>query len=317
MPGRAWELAAARDLLPGITLEELDRVARTSGNGRGRVIALSGPVDARLPAESEIRTLVAVAAAAPVEPWQDSAAGLPRTARVLIEHPPVPGKVVTTTRDATGDATVWVLANGVRDARILSMALQIRLREVLREDLGGVCGVRVSARLVREPVQRRELTIGFGCDPENIDKLRTAAIAEVRAVARTGVGSDQLAKLTEQLRREREANLKNNRWWVATLRDAYYFHDDLAKLLDLDAVIARVTSANLRSTAARFFDENNLVIGVLRPASAPDTAVPAAAPSPGGPSPAGTPAPKSAPAPGANRPPGPPSAPREDRAISR
>jgi hypothetical protein len=173
----------------------------------------------------------------------------------------------------------WTL-DGERDARILSMALQIRLREVLREDLGGVYGVRVGARLVREPTQRRELTIGFGCDPENVDKLRTAAIAEVRAVARTGVGPDQLTKLTEQLRREREVSLKNNRWWIATLRDAYYFHDDLAQLLDLDAVIARVTRANLRAAAARFLDENNLVIGVLRPASAPDTAVPAVAPSP-------------------------------------
>jgi zinc protease len=166
----------------------------------------------------------------------------------------------------------WTL-DGSRDAEILSMVLQIRLREVLREDLGGVYGVRASAFVTREPVQRRHLTISFGCAPDNVEALKAAALAEVRAIARAGIGPEYLAKVTEQLRRAHEVDLKSNRWWQGRLRSAYYYRDDFTKSIDLDAVLRRVTSAGVQASARRFLDERNQIVGVLRPS--PD-AVPVA-----------------------------------------
>jgi zinc protease len=169
----------------------------------------------------------------------------------------------------------WSL-DAERDAHILSRVLQIRLREVMREDMGGVYGVSVNASLSREPTQRRHLDISFGCDPANIDALKTAALAEIRTIARSGVGADYLTKVTEQIRREHEVNLKSNGWWRARLRSAYYFHDDFARSNDLEAALRRVTSANIQASAARFLDEKNLIVGILRPAA--DAAPPGAPP---------------------------------------
>jgi zinc protease len=160
-----------------------------------------------------------------------------------------------------------------RDAQILSRVLQIRLREVLREDMGGVYGVSVNAWLSREPTQRRHLELSFGCDPANIAALQTAALAEIRAIARSGIAADYLTKVTEQMRREHEINLKSNSWWRGRLRSAYYFHDDFARSNDLEAALRRVTSAGIKASAARFLDENNLIVGILRPTA--DAAPPA------------------------------------------
>jgi zinc protease len=160
----------------------------------------------------------------------------------------------------------WSL-DGERDASILSRVLQIRLREVMREDMGGVYGVQVGASLSREPTQRRNLDISFGCDPANIEALKTAALAEIRAIASAGIGADYLTKVTEQMRREHEVNLKSNSWWRGRLRTAYYFHEDFARSNDFDAALRRVTSANVKASAARFLDEKNLIVGILRPAS--------------------------------------------------
>jgi zinc protease len=160
----------------------------------------------------------------------------------------------------------WSL-DGERDASILSRVLQIRLREVMREDMGGVYGVQVGASLSREPTQRRHLEISFGCDPANIEALKTAALVEIRAIAKAGIGADYLTKVTEQMRREHEVNLKSNSWWRGRLRTAYYFHEDFARSNDLDAALGRVTSANVKASAARFLDEKNLIVGILRPAS--------------------------------------------------
>jgi zinc protease len=168
----------------------------------------------------------------------------------------------------------WSL-DAERDAQILSRVLQIRLREVMREDMGGVYGVSVNAFLSREPTQRRHLEISFGCDPANIDALEAAALAEIRAIAKSGIGADYLTKVTEQIRREHEVNLKSNAWWRGRLRSAYYYRDDFARSNDLDAALQRATSANVKASAARFLDENHLIAGILRPADAAPATVPA------------------------------------------
>jgi zinc protease len=167
----------------------------------------------------------------------------------------------------------WTL-DGERDARVLQMALRMRLREVLREDMGGVYGVSVSGGLVREPKPRRSFTISFGCDPDNVDKLRDAVFAEIAKIQKDGLGDSYLTKITEQLRRAHEVDLKENRYWMGLLRSAYYYGDDFAALADNEAVVKRVTVANLKASALRFFDDKNTVIGILKPKS---SAAPAAA----------------------------------------
>jgi len=154
-----------------------------------------------------------------------------------------------------------------RDARVLSMVLQIRLREVLREDMGGVYGVRSWVSLSREPTQRREATISFGCDPANVEKLRDAALGVLRTIQKEGISAEYLAKVTEQLKRARETDAKENWWWGSQLREAYWFGEDFTAVTDLEGVLARVTSDRVKAAAKRFFSEKHLVFGVLRPAT--------------------------------------------------
>ena len=57
------------------------------------------------------------------------------------------------------------------DVRMLGEVLRIRLREILREDMGGVYGVSASGSIARRPKQQYTFNVSFGCAPENIDKL--------------------------------------------------------------------------------------------------------------------------------------------------
>ncbi len=509
MPGRAVELEINKAVLPTVTLAELNHLAATWGNEKGRVISISGPASTKLPTEAETRALFASASKDKVEPWTDEAA------RPLMTKLPTPGKVVSATRDTAADATVWTLSNGVRvivkpttfqndaieiqgwkmggsslipdivhgrfatqvvasggvgdldtvalqkamkgkvarisvslgemsesvrgstrpadletamqllhlkltaprrderafaawkedqlewarnrrllpevsfyedmeavqsknhprrqpttpellakveldkahtvwrsrfsdfsgatfvfvgnidpaklqplveqyiaslpakgkkdkwkdvgvtyavgkvtkeitqgsepksyvsmmfgapdtwsrdaarDARVLGMVLQIRLREVLREDMGSVYGVRSFVSLSREPTMRREATISFGCDPANVEKLRDAAFGVLRTIQKEGIGPEYLAKVTEQLKRARETDAKENWWWSSQLREAYWFGDDFTAVTDLEGMLVRVTSDRVKASAKRFFSEKHLVFGVLRPQLAP------------------------------------------------
>jgi zinc protease len=519
MEGRIADLANAKEMLPTITLDELNHLAANWGGETGRVIALSGPTTAKMPTEAEVRELYTKALAAPVEAWKDA------PARPLMTAMPQAGKVVATAHDASADATVWTLSNGVKvivkptafqndditiqgwkkgglsvakdlgnarfasdvaaaggvgdldpvalrkalqgknvsvwpqidelsegvytntrpadletalqlqylkltaprrderlfdtwrkqqvewvknrrldpdtafyedvtaietknhplrtpttpemigkvsldkslaifhdrfadfsgatftivgnvdpatlqplveqyigslpskngkatawkdpritwaagkvnktleagteprsmvsmwfsapdkwskeseaDAKILGMVLRIRLREVLREDMGGVYGVRSYVAIDREPTQRRTLAISFGCDPQNVDKLRKAALDVMHELTKEGANATNIEKVTEQLKRGRETDSKENWWWSRQLHDAYWYGDDFGQITDLSPVLSRVTSDNIKMSAKRFFDEKNQVFYVLRPTV---VAAPAAAATPG------------------------------------
>ncbi len=155
--------------------------------------------------------------------------------------------------------------DGERDARILSMVLGIKLREVLREDMSGVYGVQVAAGLVREPRPRRSFRVYFGCDPANVAKLRDAVFTEVGKIARSGPDEVYLTKVREQLRRQREVDARTNRWWLGQLREAYYFGEDLTRATDIDAIVGRATRANVQRAARHFFDDRSYVLVVMTP----------------------------------------------------
>jgi zinc protease len=152
-----------------------------------------------------------------------------------------------------------------RDAQVLSMALRIRLREVLREDMGGVYGVSVGAWVSREPTQRKGFRVFFGCNPHNVDKLKTALFDEIAKISKDGLGPLYLEKVREQLRREHETNAKENWWWKDELQEAYYYGDDFKVVTDVDEIEKRVTSDNIKASAKRFFNPRKYILGVMRP----------------------------------------------------
>jgi len=152
-----------------------------------------------------------------------------------------------------------------RDARVLSMALRIRMREVLREDMGGVYGVSVGASISREPKQLKSFRVFFGCNPDNVDKLKDAVFAEIAKIQKEGIGPVYLEKITEQLRREHEVNIKENSWWQSELEEALYYGEDFKVTTDVDAIAKRVTSDHIKASANHFFDAKKYVLGVMRP----------------------------------------------------
>jgi zinc protease len=165
------------------------------------------------------------------------------------------------------------------DLGALAGALETRLREVLREDMGATYGVSVDADLDRRPRPAYRFTIDFGCAPEKVDPLIQATFAEIAAIQKSGVPETYVKQLKEQERRERELDLTDNNYWLNALEVYLTEGLDLKDLPHYDQLIARVSSNNLRDTARRYLDTKRYILGVLRPAEQPTDAAggPAAA----------------------------------------
>ncbi len=65
--------------------------------------------------------------------------------------------------------------------RTMALVLQTRLRETLREDLGGTYGVAVIPSYTKIPDEEYRLTIDFGCDPKRTEEPSRPCSARSRA----------------------------------------------------------------------------------------------------------------------------------------
>jgi zinc protease len=153
-----------------------------------------------------------------------------------------------------------------RDMFILGQVLSIHLREVLREDKGGVYGVGAFGRLERSPHQDRSFSIRFGCDPKRVDELIQAAFDQAKLLATTGTDEDHLARVRETFVRSRETELRQNRFWLGWLTSAYRYGDDPALVLDTEPMVKRMTVDNVKAAAKRALDPKAYFQAVLVPA---------------------------------------------------
>jgi zinc protease len=154
------------------------------------------------------------------------------------------------------------------DIRMLGEVLRIRLREILREDMGGVYGVSASGFIARRPKPQYSFSVSFACAPDNVDKLEKAVFDEVKAIQAHGIGDGYLAKVKELRRRAHETNLKENGYWLRELGRAYTFGDDPKQILDFDAAVEKITSDRVRAAAKKYLTDKQYVLGELRPSTA-------------------------------------------------
>jgi hypothetical protein len=151
--------------------------------------------------------------------------------------------------------------------------------------MGGVYGVGANGRIVRSPHQERSFSIQFGCAPDRVDELVAAAFREIDKVvagpkkkSEDAAGKDKkdlsisdedlddyLAKVKETYIRERETQMRTNRFWVGALQDSYRFGDDPTLILDTEKIIARMTPANVRAAAKKFLDKKEYFQAAMLP----------------------------------------------------
>lgn len=147
----------------------------------------------------------------------------------------------------------------------LASALRVRLRETLREDMGGTYGVSVSGGVARRPNERYRFGVSFGCAPENVAELTAAVFAQIERIKSEGVDDALLGKVRESQKRKRETDLEENRFWVSELLDFYRYDEDPRLVLDFDRLVDGLTSDALRDAARKYLRTDRYVLGRLVP----------------------------------------------------
>jgi zinc protease len=143
--------------------------------------------------------------------------------------------------------------------RALAEVMQIRLRDRLREDLAGTYGVGVSAGMRRDPSPQYRVAVDFGAEPGRLDELTRAVFDEIARLKRDGPTPVELQKVREEMRREKELNLRDNSWWAMQLVSYDQMGWDLRSIPDPPDAAAPLTRELVRDAARRYLTESSYV----------------------------------------------------------
>ncbi len=110
-PGIEYEYTFDKAEIPGISLEEINGVAKSFVTDNNMIVTITGPEKAgvTLPTVAEIQGAMTTALAARIGPYVDNISG-----KKLLEKDPVPGKVISTAANAVFGTTEWTLSNGMK-----------------------------------------------------------------------------------------------------------------------------------------------------------------------------------------------------------
>ncbi|MGE0816035.1 MAG: M16 family metallopeptidase [Vicinamibacterales bacterium] len=150
-------------------------------------------------------------------------------------------------------------------ARAASTLVGMRLREILREQLGGTYGVSVAYGDTAPQPGYGTITVSFGSAPDRVDLLQKAVIDEITRLRAEGPSADDLQKVQEMERRDLETSARQNQYWLGSLQTVHILGWDARSIARRAARTNALTVSILHDTITKYFPLDRYVVVTLRP----------------------------------------------------
>lgn len=149
--------------------------------------------------------------------------------------------------------------------RAMGLVLQTRLRNKIREDLGGTYSIQARTSYDKIPEPAYSVAIDFGADPERVEELISVIFQEIDRLKKEGVTADELRDARQAMFRDFETGIKRNGWLLNQLYYRYSEGEDLASLFDYPKTLENLTGEVIQEAAKTYLNTNNYVQVTLLP----------------------------------------------------
>jgi zinc protease len=143
--------------------------------------------------------------------------------------------------------------------------LQIKLRKIIREELGGAYRISINSSESHFPREEYSVNIEFGCAPERVEELTQAVFTQIDSIKSYSLDMETILKVKESQIRNHEVNLKENRFWLTSLINAYYHKLDPLDILHYTDLVDNLTQELIQGAAQKYFNTDNYIRVVLLP----------------------------------------------------
>ena len=147
----------------------------------------------------------------------------------------------------------------------LSSCFEIKLRELLREDLGGTYNVSVRSSVEQFPKGQYQISISFSCDPARESELTKIVFRQIELLGQNGIEQVYVEKVKEIRRRSHELALRENGFWLNVLQDMQQSSISPNQILNYNHLISRLNSEEVKKAANQYFNRDQYARFVLFP----------------------------------------------------
>jgi len=148
---------------------------------------------------------------------------------------------------------------------LLMRAFSIKLRESMREEIGGVYGVGAYQNNQQYPEAKYNIVINWGTNPDLVDTLSKIVFHEIVKLMDNGPTAEDMVKIRETSIRERETNDKQNNFWSSSLDFAWYNTQDMLTFNEYRDLINSISPEDLKQAANVYFTPDHYLRLVLLP----------------------------------------------------
>jgi len=149
--------------------------------------------------------------------------------------------------------------------RAMANVLQERLREAIREELGGTYSISASAGIQKLPRSEYTFSIQFGCDPQRVGDLVKRVFQEIEKFKAEGPTAQQASDVKALLLREFETNVKQNNYLLGQLSGKYQLDEDPAGVWQVGDYYGKLDAKGIQQAAVTYLDTKNRVQVTLMP----------------------------------------------------
>jgi len=144
--------------------------------------------------------------------------------------------------------------------------LTTRLLEVIREDKSSVYYIDASPAVEKFPSAKYDISISYGADPAKLAELKDAVFAQIKDIATKGPSETDLFKAKEKLLRERETNVRENRYWLGILSNTWFnSNGDFNGFNDYDSIVNSFTAEDIKAATQKWCNFGNYYGVSLKP----------------------------------------------------
>ena len=149
--------------------------------------------------------------------------------------------------------------------RAMAEVLQMRLRETIREELGGTYSIGASPSYQRIPNPEYSISIQFGCAPERADALIKRVFEEIEKLKANGPTEKQVTDEREALLRDFETSSKLNSYLLNQIALRYQSGEDPTALWSIPEYYKKIDGAMIQQAARTYLNTNNYIKVTLVP----------------------------------------------------
>ena len=143
--------------------------------------------------------------------------------------------------------------------------LEVRLRKLLREDMGATYHVYSGTSNQRPAVEFSQAFIAFHSSPDNVPEMVDIVFQEIQKLKADPPSDEEVNNIIEKYLNQRETNLEDNRYWLNSLRACNQWGIEPGDILTRNNRIQSLTPRTIQKTVKKYYNSKRHTIVTMYP----------------------------------------------------